>query len=363
MSLIRELLEKAISLESSDVHLKPNQRPFFRVHGALTESGFDTLGIEDLDQIAIDLIPEHLIDAYRNEHEADFSHVEEDVGRFRVNVFKAQGVASVVMRHVKSSIPTYEELHMPPQMKDLSNVQRGIILLSGTTGSGKSSTLAAILGKMNRTQQRRIITIEDPVEYMFIDDQCRISQREVKLDTLDYHAALKHVLRQDPDVIMIGEMRDETSFVAALAAAETGHLVLSTLHSGTAYIAVSRILDLFPSHERDSMRKAIASNLHAIICQRLVPSIDGTVRPAIEIMINTPTVKKLLQKNELDVLSSAIETGREDGMMTFDQSLYDLITNGEITETEAMKASTNPEQLKMNLQGIFLDEGNRILAT
>jgi twitching motility protein PilT len=216
---------------------------------------------------------------------------------------------------------------------------------------------------MNETEPLRVITIEDPIEYLFVDKKCVISQREVGLDTLSFEAALKHVLRQDPDVIVIGEMRDQTTFRTALAAAETGHLVLTTLHSGTAAIAVQRLLELFPASEWDQIRLNLASNLQAVICQRLIKGNQGGVVPAVEIMINTPTVRKLLEKNKLDVLPAAIETGKEDGMQTFNQSIYTLIKTGMISQEEGMVYATNPQALKMNLQGIFLDESNRILAT
>jgi twitching motility protein PilT len=235
------------------------------------------------------------------------------------------------------------------------------VVISGTTGCGKSTTLAAIVGEINRTQRRRIITIEDPVEYVFEDEQSIITQREVGLDTLSFQRALEHVLRQDPDVILIGEMRDRMSIRTALLAAETGHLVLTTLHAGTCSIAVPRVLDVFPANERDQIRMGLADTQHAIVCQRLVPDTTGSVVPAVEIMINTPTVRKLLEKKQLDTLAAAIETGGEDGMQSFNQSIYQLIKSGTITEAEGMRSATNPESLRMNLKGIFLDESRRIL--
>jgi pilus retraction protein PilT len=362
MSKIRELLAKAVSINASDVHLKPDQDPHYRAAGKIVESGFDKVTVEDMEGIVQDIMPSHLTVAYAKEHEADFSFVEEDVGRFRVNVFMAQHAPSIVMRHVKTEVPSCTDLGLPPILEGFASVQRGIILFSGTTGSGKSTYLASIIQIMNKTQRRRIITIEDPVEYMFPDDQCLITQREIGLDTMSFHIALKHVMRQDPDVIMVGEMRDGISFMAALAAAETGHLVFSTLHSGTASQAIYRILDLFPAEEREQMRMSLASNLHAIVCQRLIPAIRGGVVPACEIMLNTSTVRKLLNKNQLDVLAAAIETGGEDGMQTFNQHIYDLIKSGTISEADGMQQSTNAEALRMNLQGIFLDEGKRILG-
>ena len=362
MSIIHDLLAKAVEMGASDVHLKPDQEPFYRVHGELVESGFDRLSADDLESIVKDILPAHIEQLYAEEHEADFSHQEEGVGRFRTNIFLAQHIPTLAMRYVKTKLPTVRDLNLPDLLETFATVQRGVIILSGTTGSGKSTTLAAILHTINRTERRRIITLEDPVEYLFPDERSLVTQREVGLDTLSFHGALKRVMRQDPDVIMIGEMRDETSFMAGLAASETGHLVMTTLHSGSASQAVFRILDLFPASERDQIRMALATNLYAIVCQRLIPSIRTGVVPACEILINTPTVRKLLIKNQLDLLSAAIETGNEDGMQTFNQHLYHLVKSGTISEKDGMENATNPEQLRMNLQGIFLDESRRILS-
>jgi pilus retraction protein PilT len=216
---------------------------------------------------------------------------------------------------------------------------------------------------INHLERQRIITIEDPVEYLFRDHLSLITQREVGIDTQSFHAALVHIMRQDPDIIVIGEMRDETSFKTALDAAETGHLVFSTMHSGNAAVAVQRILQFFPTNEWEQARLALAGNLHAIICQRLLRGAQGGLFPAVELLINTSTVRKLIEKDRLDVISAAIETGVDDGMLTFNQSIYKLIKNGQVTEQEGMLHATNPAALRMNLQGIFLDEGKRILAT
>lgn len=363
MSMADQLLSQAVASKASDVHLKTGQIPYFRISGNLVASSFEPVSETFMTALVEDLVPPHLKAVYEQDHETDFSHYEPDVGRFRINVFCSQGMPAVVMRHVKDKIPTFEELRLPPQLSRLAHVERGIILLAGTTGSGKSTTLAAIIGEINQTQCRRILTVEDPVEYVFDDVKSLVTQREVGLDTPGFESALKHMMRQDPDVILIGEMRDSTSIRTAFLAAETGHLVLSTLHAGTADLAVPRMIDVFPSHERENVRMAIAANLHAVVCQRLIPDVDGDVIPAVEIMINTSTVKKLLERGRLDVLSAAIATGKEDGMQTFNQSVYEHIRNGLITEAEGMAAASNPESLRMNLQGIFLDEDSRILES
>ena len=363
MSIINELLVKAVEEGASDIHMKEDAPPYFRLRGALVSSGFEDLDGDAMNAVIHDIMPEHAVKQYEETHEADFSLMEEGAGRFRVNIFDCSGIPAIVMRHINDVIPTCEELGLPPQIKELAHVHRGIILVCGTTGSGKSSTLASMINEMNTNMNRRIITIEDPIEYMFQDGNSIISQREVGLDTFNFSKALRAFMRQDPDVIMVGEMRDTVSFMAALQASETGHLVISTLHSATAAQSIHRILDMFPAEEQDSIRMSMASNMHAIVAQRLVPSIQGGREPAVEIMVNNGTVRKLLQKNNLEVLNAAIETGSDDGMQTFNQSVYNLIKSGLITESEGMKAATNPEALKMNLQGIFLDEGKRILAT
>ncbi len=215
---------------------------------------------------------------------------------------------------------------------------------------------------LNATCKKHIITLEDPIEYVFEDNQSVIEQREIGLDTLSFEQGLKHILRQDPDIIMIGEMRDAVSFSAAMSAADTGHLVLSTLHTANAAQAVARTLDFFKPDERDQVRRQLAATLQAVVCQRFVNSIDGGITPALEIMINTPTVRKLLEENRLEKLPAAVETGVEDGMQNFNQALYNLVRERKITEKEALAKATNPQALEMNFKGIFLDEARRILT-
>jgi twitching motility protein PilT len=214
---------------------------------------------------------------------------------------------------------------------------------------------------INGTVKRHIITLEDPIEYVFEDNQCVLEQREVGLDTLSFHHALKHVLRQDPDIIMIGEMRDAVSFTASMSAADTGHLVLSTLHTTNASQSVNRILDFFKADEREQIRRQLAGTLQAVVCQRMVTTVAGGMTPALEILINTPIVRKLIEENRLDKLPLAIETGTEDGMLNFNQSLFNLVKEGKVSEKEALSKASNPQALEMNFKGIFLDEGRRIL--
>jgi len=360
---LKQLLAKAVEVGASDLHLKLNQKPYFRLHSALTEVDLPPITVADLNDVAAEIIPPHQTAAFVEHHEADFSYALEGVGRFRVNAFQSQGIPAFAFRHVKTKVPTIEELNLPPTLPRVADAASGIVVISGTTGSGKSTTLAALIDLLNQREKLRIITVEDPIEYLFPDRECIISQREIGIDTGSFQAALKHVLRQDPDVIVIGEMRDQTSFRTALSAAETGHLVFTTLHSGTAAVAVHRMMEFFPSTEWDQVRLNLAANLQAVVCQRLLRATQGGVVPAVEILINSPTVRKLIETNRLEILPAAVETGVEDGMQTFNQSIYGLIKSGMITQDEGMLYATNPAALRMNLQGIFLDEAKRILAT
>jgi twitching motility protein PilT len=362
MEYLHSLLKFAVNMGASDVHVKPDHHATIRISGELFPVQVDPPTKEQVAEIVKFMLPKHLESRLDREKEADFSYIDPALGRFRVNVFYQRGLLSFAMRYVKTKVPSFKELNLPEQLGTIAKAERGIILVTGPTGCGKSSTLAAMLQFINENEKCHVITLEDPIEYIFEDKQSVIEQREVGLDTLSFERALVHVMRQDPDVIMIGEMRDSFSFMAALAAADTGHLVIATLHTTTAYSAVGRILDFFPAQERDQIRRQISTNLCAIICQRLVPSIAGSVVPAVEIMINTPTVRKFIEENLLDKLAAAIETGTDQGMQTFNQSLYKLVKARVITEEEALSKATNPEALNMNLRGIFLDESRRILA-
>lgn len=362
MTLLQQILKAAVDNGASDVHLKPDQVPVFRIHGLLTDADDTPLTPEDIAEMGSQIIPDHARQAFEVNHEADFSYEEPGLGRFRVNYFLAQGKQCIVMRHVKTEVPDFASLRLPETLKSLADIHRGIILLCGTTGSGKSTTLAALIDEINRRHRRRIITIEDPIEYLFTDRKSIITQREVGIDTMSYQEALVHLMRQDPDVVLIGEMRDQSSIRVALLAAQTGHLVLSSLHATTSSMAIPRILDMFPPSEREQIRHAVALSMEAIVTQRMLRDVDNQFIPAVELMLNTPTVRKLIETNRLDVLAAAIETGAEDGMQTFNQSILEMVKNGIVTEEQGLQFAGNPESLKMNLKGIFLDEGNRILA-
>jgi twitching motility protein PilT len=362
MELFQKILKTAVDGGASDVHLKIATPVIFRISRQLIaiECPFPTQ--EWMNHVVETITPQHLKKKLETEREIDFSYFVPSIGRFRTNLFQQRGQWCLAMRYVKTVVPSFQELGLLESIKKIAESPRGIVLVAGSTGSGKSTTLAAMIEHINANFKKHLITLEDPIEYVFEDNQCVVEQREVGLDTLSFHHALKHVLRQDPDIIMIGEMRDSISFTAAMSAADTGHLVLSTLHTTNAAQSVNRILDFFKADEREQIRRQLSGTLQAVVCQRMVGTIAGSMTPALEILINTPTVKKLIEENRLDKLPAAIETGTEDGMLNFNQALFALVKEGKVTEKEALAKATNPQALEMNFKGIFLDEGRRILS-
>ncbi len=363
MEIFTRILEGAVVAGASDIHLKVGAPVIFRLRGDLvpveapvpTEAWFTRV----LEQI----VPGHQKEQFDHDRETDFAYTAPGVGRFRVNVFQQRGNAVMAMRLVKAQIRLFDELHLPPTVHRIAESTAGIVLVTGATGSGKSTTLAAMIEHINLTARKHIITLEDPIEYLFEDKQSVIEQREVGLDTPSFATGLKNVLRQDPDVIVIGEMRDSASVAAAITAANVGHLVLATLHTVDASKSVQRILEFFPGTDREPVRQQFASTLHAVICQRLVPTPSGEMTPAVEIMINNASVAKMIHGGHLDKLPGTIELGSGDGMQTFDQALYDLTQSGTITQQEAIANSPSPEALKMRFQGVILNETRRILGS
>ena len=362
MELFHKILSAAVEGHASDVHLKIGTPVIFRINRQLIAVDAPAPTAEWMNNVVEHVVPKHARKRLEEEREVDFSYFVPGIGRFRTNAFQQRGEFCLAMRYVKTQVPSFEELGLLPILREIADEHRGIVLLAGTTGSGKSTTLAAMIEHINAHTKRHIITLEDPIEYVFEDNQSVIEQREVGLDTLSFQHALKHVMRQDPDVIMVGEMRDATSFAAAISAADTGHLVLSTLHTTNASQSVIRILDFFKADDREQIRRQLAGTLKAVICQRMVPTIDGRMTPAQEVLINTGTVRKLIEENRLEKLAAAIETGTEDGMQSFNQALFELVKQGRVTEKEALAKATNAQALEMNFKGIFLDEGRRILG-
>ena len=362
VQFFNRILQTAVEGGASDVHLKGGYPVVFRINRQLIAIECPPPTAEFMEKVVQGVVPKHALRTLEEEREADFSYFIPGVGRFRTNLFQQRGEWAIAMRYVKTQVPGFDELGLSPALKDIAMAPRGIVLLAGTTGSGKSTTLAAMIEYINANAKKHIITMEDPIEYVFEDNQSVVEQREIGLDTQSFHAALKHVLRQDPDVIMVGEMRDAISFSAAMSAADTGHLVLSTLHSVNSSQAVGRILDFFKADEREQVRRQLAGTLKAIVTQRMVGTVDNKVTVAQEILINTITVRKIIEENRLEKLAAAIETGTDDGMKTFNQALFELVKAGRVTEEESLNKATNAEALKMNFAGIFLTEGSRILG-
>lgn len=362
MELFYKILKIAVDGHASDVHIKIGTPVIFRINRELIAIECPHPTEDWINKVVAAITPQHIKKKIEEEREADFSYYIPNVGRFRTNLFQQRGQWCLAMRYVKTNVPSFEELGLLPQIRKIAESPRGIVLVAGSTGSGKSTTLAAMIEHINGNYKKHVITLEDPIEFVFEDNQSVIEQREVGLDTLSFHHALKHVLRQDPDIIMVGEMRDSVSFAAAMSAADTGHLVLSTLHTTNASQSITRILDFFEANEREQVRRQLAGTLQAVICQRMVPTVSGKMTPALEIMINTGTVKKLIEENRLDKLAVAIETGTDDGMLTFNQALFTLVKQGKVSEKEALAKATNAQALEMNFKGIFLDEGRRILG-
>ncbi len=362
-TVLYDILDLGVKEGASDWHLREDRTVSLRVSGSLGEVDFVT-DHSFFQSIIDDVLPKSMVDKFEQTGDADFAFEESGVGRFRANLHKQRGKYALTLRFVKEKVPPAGELHLPERVLKIAESNRGIVFIAGITGSGKSTTLACMLEHMNQNMTRHIITIEDPIEYAFEDANSIVEQREVGLDVISFKSALLHVLRQDPDVIIVGEMRGRETFETALIAAETGHLVLSTLHTMNASQTINRILDMYDQTERESVRKSLAINLRAIVCQRLVRRASGRgMVPALEVLINTPIVTKLIAENKLDKLQTAIEAGVDDGMISFNRSLLNLINDGLITEQEGLLASNSTEQLQMNLQGIFLNsDGGTIVG-
>jgi len=352
---INELLRHMVEKGSSDLHLKGMNVPFIRVDGQLEPTSYPPLTPAETQAFAEALMPEGRAKEFAATNEADFGYTLPGVGRFRVNAYRQRGVTGLAIRRVRSEIPTFEELRLPPSIKSLSEEQRGLVLLTGPTGTGKTTSIAAMIGHINRTRRSHIVTVEDPIEVVHEDNLSIIDQREVGLDTDSYGAALKRVIRQDPDVIFIGEIRDAESALSAIQAAETGHMVISTLHTIDCTETINRMLDLFPPYQQREVRTSFAGALKGIISQRLVLRADGKGRvPAIEVLINTGRVyERIIDPDSTVELSDVIGEGNFYGMQTFDQALVKLVQEGLVTEDDARRVSTSPHDFNLALKGVL----------
>jgi twitching motility protein PilT len=346
---LRELVAKA----GSDLHLKVGSKPLFRVHGHLAaEPDGQVLDAADTEHaLEVLLSDEAKLHEFAEEHEVDFSFEIPEVARYRLNAFQQRGVISMACRAIPHKISTIEELALPPVIRELAEEERGIVLLTGTTGSGKSTTLAAMIDHMNHTMSKHIVTIEDPIEFVHEDKSSVINQREVGMDTASFKRALRRVLRQDPDVILVGEMRDEETVQAALSAAETGHLVLSTIHTVDAAESINRMLDFFPPHQHGQARSMIAGTIKGVISQRLVPGANGGRVAACEILRMTGRVRDMIvDPSQTGKLIEVISSGAYYGMQTFDQALFGHVKAGLVSFDDAMKVASSPADFKLLMQ-------------
>ncbi len=353
---IDELLRRAVESKASDLHLKVGNHPYLRVDGILNPvSDVPRVTPEEMLSMAFSMMTNRQKQKFKETAELDMAYGVAGLGRFRVNVFQQRGNVGMVLRVIPTKIKTIEELELPRVLQKICEEQRGMILVTGTTGSGKSTTLAAVIDRINSIRQEHIITIEDPIEYLHRDKKGFINQREVEVDTSSFSTALRAALRQDPDVILVGEMRDVETIQTALLAAETGHLVLSTLHTLDATETIQRIIAVFPPPEQKQIRLQLASTLRAVISQRLVRRGDGAGRvPAVEVMITTGFIRDcIMNPDKTRNIRDAIAAGTSQyGMQTFDQSIYDLYSRGFITLEEALMRASNPDEFRLRIQGV-----------
>jgi twitching motility protein PilT len=355
---VKQALAELVERGGSDLHLKVGSGPLYRVNGDLVvDESLEPLTAEDTEAALTQLLDDEAkLDEFAKEHEVDFSFEIPDVARYRINAFRQRGVISMACRAIPHRISTIEELSLPPVVTELADEERGIVLLTGTTGSGKSTTLAAMIDHMNHTTSKHIVTIEDPIEFVHSDKRSAINQREVGMDTASFTRALRRVLRQDPDVILIGEMRDEETVQTALSAAETGHLVLSTIHTVDATESINRMLDFFPPHQHAQARSMIAGTVKGVISQRLVPGADGGRVAVCEILRMTGRVRDMIvDPAQTGKLVEVIASGGYYGMQTFDQALFGHVKAGRVTFEDAMRVASSPHDFKLLMQA----EGRR----
>jgi twitching motility protein PilT len=346
---LRELVDK----EGSDLHVKAGSAPLFRVNGELTlDPRAEQLSPADTESALRTLLSDEArLDEFAHEHEVDFAYEIQGVARFRINAFRQRGLISMACRAIPHRVSSIEELSLPKVVTELAEEERGIVLLTGTTGSGKSTTLAAMIDHINFTMSKHIVTIEDPIEFLHSDKRSAINQREVGMDTASFKRALRRVLRQDPDVILIGEMRDEETVQTALSAAETGHLVLSTIHTVDATESINRLLDFFPPHQHAQARSMIAGTIKGVISQRLVPGADGGRVAVCEILRTTGRARDMItDPAQTGKLIEVITTGGYYGMQTFDQALFGHVKAGRVTFEDAMRVSSHPHDFKLLMQ-------------
>ncbi len=354
---INKLFRAMIEINGSDLHLQVNKPAILRVKGSLKELDMPAISEEQMKEWCMPMMDERNTEIFFLTGGADYAHVVEHKGelwRFRVNLFIQTGKMGMVSRKIERTIPNFEGLYLPPIMEELCKYDQGMVLLAGVTGSGKSTTIASMLDWINHNYSKHILTIEDPVEFVYQTDKSLINQREIGPDVSDFHTAMKHAVRQDPDIMLVGEMRDRETFETAMHAAETGHLVYGTIHASSAPSTIGRILDLFPQSMHNALRSSMGFNMKAIVAQKLLPTImDKPKRvPICEIMIFNGVIRKLILEHTDEKLPAAIRIGKSEGMQQFNDSLYHFITKEFVSRADAFEISPNVEELKMMLKGI-----------
>jgi len=356
---INALLKKAAELKASDVHLIAGESPCLRINGIIIKSNLPEMTEDDLVSAIEDMMPVSLKDCSFQSQDFDFPYEIQGVSRFRVNIALSMGRHAITIRLIPYKIPSFEELGLPSSVENFSKMDNGIILITGAAGSGKSTTIASILNHINNTQKKHIITIEDPVEYVYESNKSIFTQRQTGFDTKSFTEGMKYALRQDPDVILIGEIRDMETVESALHTAETGHLVFATLHTFNAIQTFHRILSFFPPSERDSIRSQFAEVFRGSISQKLIQKADKSGRVcAVEILQTTPTIKDFFIKDELEEIYKLVDRGRYNNMITFNMSLYDLYIKGQITQEAAIECSDNPNELRNKIRGVYTGSEN-----
>ncbi len=348
--ILTDLLQHMVNVDASDIYLTEGLTPMFRIEGSVLPYGETVLTGADTAQVASEIMNERQVYTFAEEHEMNLALHYPELGRFRVNIFVQRGFVGLVLRQIKIQIKTIDDMGLPQILKDIVMTKRGLVLVVGATGSGKSTSLAAMIDYRNEHQQGHIITIEDPIEFVHPHKKSVITQREVGFDTNSFFNALKNTLRQAPDVILIGEVRDTETMEDAITFAETGHLALGTLHANNANQALERILNFFPIERHPQICMQLSLNIRAIISQRLIPSVDGKRVAAIEILLDTPRIKDLILKGEIGLLKEAMAAGYQEGMQTFDQHIHDLYVAGRIDYENALAHSDSPNDLRLRIK-------------
>lgn len=353
--IINDLLKLAVESGASDIVIKSNKPGYVRLAGRLKPVDMDPITSPEAQAFIEEHCPKVFLQKWEDDGQVDYAYAADGVGRFRVNGFHQRGLVSIVMRHIKSSVPTFEQLGIQADpLLNLAKAKDGILLICGATGSGKSSTMAAMLNWINQNMDKHIVTIEDPIEYTFQDDKSLFQQREIGLDVPNFELAIKSVLRQNPDIILIGEMRDKETFETAISAAETGHLVFSTMHAATVAQAMTRLFEFFPPDQQIQARRQISGSIRGFICQKLIPAMEGGGRvPTNEILNADAVVKNLILEGQFDKLQGILEGSGDSSSFSFNKDIYRLIKAGKISKADGLRFSPNPQALEMNLKGIF----------